>query len=351
MTRRFFRLLAGAWFCLWCGAFLTAAPAGAAAASEGDPKIRFASTVCDFGRVSVGKIVHADFVFTNTGGRTLEIKEVRPDGGATIVEHWARRIAAGESGVISLKLDTADCDGPVARVVRVSCNDPGQPLIKLQIKGDVWKAVAVAPDFVVFEIAPDAGSNQVRTVKIVSHLEQPLELSSPQVSTPCFRAEIVNVRPGREFDLRITPVMPLPAGNVQGFITIKTSSTNLPVVKITALAIVPPLVSATPSQLCLPAGALTAPAQYTVVIQNNSTQAMGVVGVSVSHAKLRHQVIETQTNRVFHVILTFPSGFQLAGDQPVFLNVKTTLKDLPLLKVPIFQPLPKNPQLSPAVKQ
>ena len=207
-----------------------------------------------------------------------------------------------------------------------------------QSKGAVWKAIDVAPSSVIFQLAPEAGSNEMRTVKITSNIEQPIELSSPQVSNPFFRAVIVTVRPGREFDLQVTPVAPLPAGNVQGFITIKTSSTNLPVIEITALAIVQPLVTATPSQMCLPAGALTVPAQYTIAIQNNSTQAMRVVGASVSPATVRHRVIETQSNRVFHVILTFPAGFQLSGDQPAVLNVKTTLKDMPVLKVPIFQP-------------
>lgn len=237
MTLRF---LAGVGVYLGFVAFLVSAQA--VVVSEGAPKIQFTATVCDFGRVSAGEIVRADFVFTNAGSQTLEIKEVRPTCGCTTVGSWERQITPGKGGVIPLQLNTASYTGPLAKYVRVTCNDPTQPFINLQIKGVIWKAIEVTPTFVIFKIAPDVHSNEVRTVKIVNNLKEPLELSVPQVNSPSFRAEIVAVRPGREFDLQITPVTPLPVGNVHAAITIKTSETNLPVINITALAIVAPQV-------------------------------------------------------------------------------------------------------------
>ncbi len=229
-------LLAGAGFCLLAGTFL--ASAQLSAVSGGTPKIQFTSKVCDFGRVSAGEIVRTDFVFTNAGNQTLEIKEVRPTCGCTTVGTWEHQIAPGKGGVIPLQLNTANYNGSLVKYVKVTCNDPAQPFINLQINGVTWKAIEVTPTFVIFKIAPDAYSNEVRTVKIVSNLKEPLELATPQVNSPSFIAKIVAVQPGRKFDLKITPVTPLPAGNVHATITIKTSATNLPVINITALALI-----------------------------------------------------------------------------------------------------------------
>ena len=43
-------------------------------------KIQFADPVYDFGKVSSGEVVKHEFVFTNIGTATLEIKDVRPGG-------------------------------------------------------------------------------------------------------------------------------------------------------------------------------------------------------------------------------------------------------------------------------
>ncbi len=306
--------------------------------AEGAAKIQFASTVHDFGKVSAGEVVRADFVFTNVGTQMLEIKEVRPTCGCTTAGTWEKLIAPGKTGLIPLQVNTANFSGPVIKSVSVTCNDPTQSFVNLQVKGTIWKPVDVAPPFVMFNIAPDAVSNEVRTVKITSNLEQPLELSPPQVSTPAFHAEIAVVRPGKEFDLQITPVTPLPAGNAQASITVKTSATNMPLISITALAVVQPPVTATPGQVFLNAGPLPTPAQYTIVVQNNSTQAMSLTDVTVSQPNVQLQVREAQSNRVFHITLTFPSGFLVPVGTSGALTLKTTHPAMPTMSIPIIQP-------------
>ena len=319
--------------------------AAPAAPAEGAAKIQFASTVHDFGKVSAGEVVRADFVFTNIGTQTLEIKEVRPTCGCTTAGTWEKLIAPGKTGIIPLQVNTANFSGPVIKSVSVTCNDPAQSFINLQVKGTIWKPIDVAPPFVMFNVAPDAASNEVRTVKITSNLEEALELSPPQVSSAAFRAEIVAVRPGKEFDLQITTVTPLPAGNAQASITVKTSATNLPLISITALAVVQPPVTATPGQVFLPAGPLATPAQYTIIVQNNSTQAMSLTDASINQPNVQLQVREAQSNRVFHVSLTFPAGFQIPGGQSGTLSLKTTHPAMPVMSIPVIQPPSVTPPM------
>src|SRR2546425_5861545 len=52
------------------------------------PKIQFASTEFDFGKVEAGFAVKHDFLFTNIGRATLEIRDVRPGCGCTAAGKW-----------------------------------------------------------------------------------------------------------------------------------------------------------------------------------------------------------------------------------------------------------------------
>src|SRR5207249_4026384 len=78
-------------------------------------------------------------------------------------------------------------------------------------------------------------------------------LAAPQSSNPAFRAELKTNQVGKEFQLVISTVPPLNAGNVQGQITLKSSSTNTPVITVTAWANVGAAVTVIPGQLTLPA--------------------------------------------------------------------------------------------------
>lgn len=67
------------------------------------PKISFESVVHDFGTFDEdGGNVSAEFRFSNTGNKPLEITSVRATCGCTVPEYSREPIAPGENGVIKV---------------------------------------------------------------------------------------------------------------------------------------------------------------------------------------------------------------------------------------------------------
>src|SRR5947208_2700563 len=164
------------------------------------PRIQLASTVYDFGRVEAGDLVKHDFVFTNIGTATLEIRDVRPGCGCTTAGTWTGKIKPGKTGVIPLQFNSANFSGTVEKEASVTSNDPGRSNVVLEIKGTVWKPIDVSASMVAFILSSESALNEIKSVRIVSNLDQPLKLSDPQCTNESFQAELKTVKEGKEFD-------------------------------------------------------------------------------------------------------------------------------------------------------
>ncbi len=199
-----------------------------------DPRIQFASTTHDFGRIQGGATVKCEFVFTNTGGRTLEVTNVHPSCGCTTAGQWSRQVEPGKTGSIPLQFHSSG-SGPIIKTVLVSCNDPVQPTMTLQLKGQVWQPIEATPSMAVLNLTPEAPSNAA-IVRLVSHLDQPVAIFDVESKNPAFAAELRTNQPGKEYQVLIRTVPPFPTNLVQGQITMKTSSREMPVLNVTAWA-------------------------------------------------------------------------------------------------------------------
>jgi len=302
------------------------------------PKIQFADPVHDFGTVNAGDVKRADFVFTNTGNALLEVTEVRPTCGCTTMGEWTRKVEPGQTGTIPLQLNTANFQGPVVKFVTVICNDPAQANLQLQLKANIWKPIEVMPNFVMFNLNSESQTGEVRVVKITNNTPQPIEISPPEVGNPAFRAELKTLEAGKTFELHIFPQSPFNPGTVQTTVTAKTTSTNMPVISVTALAMVQPPVVAVPAQVYLPPGPLANATPITVLIQNNTAEAITVSDTAVSAENVQVKVTESQPGKVFSLNLTFPQGFELTAGRPTTLTLKTSHPRVPTITIPVVQP-------------
>ena len=308
-------------------------PPGAVAGSlPAAPRIQFASTSLDFGRVIAGEQVRHDFVFTNVGSAALEVSGVYPSCGCTTAGVWSRRVEPGQTGVIPLQFNSSRFMGPVVKTANVICNDPIQPQIALQIKGTIWKPIEVRPQTAVLNAIVGADSNPPATVSIVSSLEQPLVLSDPEVHGGPFNVQLKTIQPGKEFQLIISPVPPLATGNVQGTILLKTSCSNMPTLTVTALAIVQPALVVTPQQITLPPGPLTESMPFAVSIRHNSAEPLTLSDPAVSAGDVGVDLREILPHRQFTLALTCPSGFQVPQGGQVELSVKTSDPKYPVIE-------------------
>lgn len=136
----------------------------------------------------------------------------------------------------------------------------------------------------------------------------------------------------------IRTVPPLPAGNFQGQFTLKTSSTNLPFINITALANVLQTVMVGPSQITLPAATLANSMSASVAIRNNGTNALVLTEPTVNARGVDVQLTQPQPGRYFTLTVNFPSGFEIAPGGKIELSVKSNHPQFPVIKVPVQQP-------------
>jgi hypothetical protein len=301
------------------------------------PKIQFATPIYDFGKVKVNEPVKCDFVFTNTGQALLDVTGVHPGCGCTTAGSWTRQVEPGKTGTIPIQFNAAGAPGPFGKTITVSCNDPSQPTVILQIKGVLWKPVEVNPPYAVFNVTADSVSNATAIVRIINNEETPLTLSAPESNSRVFAAELGIKQPGKEFEVVVRPVPPLEAASTQGLITLKTSSTNLPVININTTVILAPTLVANPATIMIPSAPNTNNVRPVIHIRNNGSGVMKLSDPVVNAQGVAVQIQEIEPGRFASVTLTFPPDFTIPPGEKIELKIKTGLAHLPTFEVPLFQ--------------
>ena len=322
------------------GARQASAPPVAAAVTTNaiGPKIQFATSLYDFGRVQSGSPVKYTYVFTNTGDALLVLNSVKPQCGCTTAGIWTKQVEPGKTGVIPIQFNSGGYNGGVLKQVTVTCNVTNQPMLSLQLKGTVYKPYDVNPQIAVFNLAPDAGSASM-VINITDNLEEPLLLSAPEVDNPRFTAQLITNDLGKGYQVKITTVPPLPAtGSVQGHLTLKSSWANTPTIPVILVANIQPAVMVTPAVITLPAGPLPKALTISVAIQNNSaTNLLALSEPTVNAPGVGVEIREMEPGKSFIAQLAFPQGFTVPPGQHVEFSIKTGNPKLPLVKIPVEQ--------------
>jgi len=306
-------------------------------------KIQFATPIYDFGKEHSGTVVKHDFIFTNVGNATLYITNVQSYCGCTVAGEWTREVEPGKTGSIPIEFRTAQLTGGITKAITVSCNDRVLRDQVVQMTGTLWRAIDVNPLFTILTIPAESSSNASSVVRIVNNEEVPLQLSQPTSSNPAFTAEVITNKAGKEFDLVVRANPPAQPNNQQAIINLKTSSTNIPALNITALAIVQPLVVVAPQQITLQGGPLPHALPVTLQLFNNSTNSLVLSEPSINSPEVRLELKEEEPGRKFSLTVAFPAGFEIPAGQRLELKLNSSLAQLPVIKVPVMQLAVRRP--------
>ncbi|MCX6923821.1 MAG: DUF1573 domain-containing protein [Verrucomicrobia bacterium] len=306
------------------------------------PKIQFALTTYDFGKVKQGEIVKHDYIFTNTGVATLEILQVKPGCGCTTAGEWDKKVEPGQTGRIPLQFNSSGFGGTVGKSAAVICSDPAQPQITLILSGTVWKPIDINPTILMFQADSEDQTNQTKVVRLVSNVEEPVTLSDITSSNPQFKAEVKEIKPGKEFELLVTAVPPFTGPSAGANLSLKTSSAQASNLNVSAFLTVQQLVTVTPQLLMIPPGPLASTYTSQVTIVFRGTNSFRLTDPQISLPGPEVAVRELQTGHVFTLQVTFPVGFRANSAKRPELTVKTDHPKFPELKVVIFeaQPVP-----------
>jgi hypothetical protein len=309
-------------------------PVGAAAAVGA---IHFAALEHDFGRIPVGAVVKTEFVFTNTGSATLQVTDVRPGCGCTTAGTWDRSVEPGGTGRIPVQFNSMNFNGRINKAVTVTTSDPAQRTLALRILAEVWRPVELSPNFVYFNsVDPDV--QETRVARLTNNTPELLKVYDLYQTNSMFRVELREVEVGKVFEFLISTVPPLEGGNPQTLITAKTSSTNMPEVRLTAMATVYPPVTVTPGTLMLPAGPLTGSTRYVISIRNHRPSLpMAIAEVKCNLPDVTLTPAAPDASGVWTFGAVFPQGYLLKPGEMGQISITTTHPKLQQLSVNVVQ--------------
>jgi hypothetical protein len=329
------------------GSALAQAPAGDTNAAT--PHIQFQVTTFDFGKLSSGQAARHDFTFTNTGNAVLEISAVRPSCGCTTAGEWSKSVEPGKTGTIPLQFNSAGFSGTVLKTATVTCNDPAMPTLTLQLSGNVWREIDANPQYAILNGSAESVADAKTTVKVINNGEQPLTINSLEVNNPMFVAEYKTIQPGKEFEVSVKAVPPINPGSTHGIITLKTSSTNMPQVQITAMLMLQPVISVVPPQVTVPSAPVPNALNHAITIRNSGTNVVKLSDPTVTDNRVTATLKETEAGRAFTLDINIPQGFEAKPGQNNEVVIKTSHPLYPELKIPILQPVaPIAPAPTPA---
>jgi hypothetical protein len=148
------------------------------------PRIQVDEPTHDFGKVPSGEQRTHEFVVKNVGTAPLEISQVRTSCGCTMTGEWDRRIEPGSTGQIPIRFDTGSFSGTIQRTVTLVTNDPRQNHLVMQVKAEIWVPVEVRPRTVMFQYQSDTTEGETKEVRLISHLDEPLQFEDVRSDHP-----------------------------------------------------------------------------------------------------------------------------------------------------------------------
>ncbi len=315
--------------------WLLALAAKAPARPASGPAIVLAERSYDFGKIPVEGVVKHEFIFTNVGNALLELPEVRPSCGCVVVGEWSRQVEPGKAGTIAVAFKSTSFVGPVRKTIRLVCNDLAQTNLFLELKGQVWAPIDVVPALALLRVPAEDPSNAMVTVRITNNLDDPVTLSPPECTNQGFAAQLKQLRPGKEFQLTIRPVLPLNPAKPYGLISIKTSSPQMPLLRVTAYAQLQQTLTVTPPHIRLPPGPATNKLYYSLIIRDFSTNGTVLSEPTINADGVAIDLKEFEPGKYFNVRLTFPAGFKLLHNEPVEFRVRSNHPQIPLIRGPV----------------
>ena len=280
------------------------------------PVVDIVKKIQDFGTVPKGEKIKAAFDVRNTGQAPLEINQVRPTCGCTVV-NFTRTIPPGGSGTINADVDTSAYTGPISKAVLVFTNDPATPQVNLVIKADVRSFIDVLPrPLVIFTnvlqgeaatqkliLASADGSNF--KIEGVNASSGPYQLSYRELP----EKERVPDHKGSQWELTVTVPANAPEGMLNQKILVKTTSPKAPEVTINVTGAIRPVVQVIPPTIDFGTISSDALIGHNVLIINNRQGAeLQLSDAKVDNPNFTTEIIPLQAGQRFQVAVSVNAG-------------------------------------------
>lgn len=226
-------------------------PSSQALAQQGPPRIACDQPIFDFGSRDNSEKVSHTFVVRNDGASTLNISRVKPACGCTVANISSKVLEPGQSATISANLDLKGRNGPQTKPMTVYSNDPVQGTFQLTLKGTAVSEVSITPTAVSLGRIEE-GQVVTKEVKVVNNSAKPLTIKKIESTNNLMGHEIVTVRDGFEYIVKLSNSPTIPPGRISDSITITTDNAKSATQRITVYGTVLDKLTVSPNPLVLP---------------------------------------------------------------------------------------------------
>ena len=201
------------------------------------PKLAFAETAYDFGRVAQGVPVEHRFAFVNDGGTDLSIVSLRAACDCEATLEGGREVPAHATGAVQGRFDTNAVYGPQRRTITVYSNDPTQRSVALTVSGEVLLDVAADPPQAYLGAVPP-GVPLVREIALRTGSDA-VRIGTPQSDAPQLALRIATAPDGNAAAIVAIGTAPsAPPGPFSAVVRVPTTSAQHPVLRIAVSGII-----------------------------------------------------------------------------------------------------------------
>ena len=238
-------------------ATVPAAEAASQPAPTVEPALKFEYERFEYGTVEQGDKVTVTFPFKNVSDRTITIDNIRASCGCTVPELEKKVFAPGESDVIKATFDSARRQGVNTKTITVNTDDAGKQAYILSFTGEVLVSVSLQTPMLAFEEV-DQGTSVTKETAIINVSGKPLTIGQVVSSKESLLVTVGKSEPytdektkktGERIPVSVTVPDSLPAGNIDGNVTINTDSANVPVLTLPIRGLVRGELVAQPSKV------------------------------------------------------------------------------------------------------
>lgn len=308
-----------------------------------EPKAVPVEPIKNFDIVPRGEQIQHDFQIKNEGDTVLEITDVHPACGCTVVS-FDTKIEPGKTGRVTAKVDTQDFAGPISKSIAVFTNDKANPKLQLVVKADVKPYISVDPGYARYNYVQ---GEPLRPITQILWTEDGRDINIVRVKAPYPHLKVSYREPreeerkkeakGRQWAIDVELVPDAPVGALKDYVEVETDHPKQKIVKLPISGFVRPRQHITPVDIDfgeIEGAAL--PLQRTLHFTNFATEGIEVSKVETGLAGVTLTAKANDKSPGHRLMLTLTLGPEMAkGDFNTTIKISTTDKQKPFILLPI----------------
>ncbi|MEM1203468.1 MAG: DUF1573 domain-containing protein [Acidobacteriota bacterium] len=311
--------------------------------AQGAPKAVPVEPVKNFEIIARGEVIEHTFEIKNDGDTPLEITNVRPACGCTVVE-YDKTIAPGKIGRLAAKVDTTDFHGPISKSIAVFTSDVDNPKLQLVVRATVKPYIGALPGYVRYIYVQ---GEDLRPIGQTLWAEDGEEFKVTNVTKPydyvdvSFREANESERnpdaPGKQWRVEVLLHKDAPVGALREYVQIQLDHPKQKAVKIPISGFVRPRQHVTPQEVDF--GKLetaSLPLRRKLHFTNFITAPIEVAEVETGYNGMTAEITpsEKQPGHRFNVMLTLGPDMP-KGPFDTVVRIRTNDSKNPVVELPV----------------